>query len=239
MAKRFEELNFKKQITVTEMDLNDDIGVWYSHHNVTRHGYILHLPAAAYDEELRRFIEDPAGYNQIFGGYTCKSRANPRVVNLEDKPRERNTKIIYEKQVVFYHRDEPGAVTVLITSELHEDDENIIRHYVGLGRIRNIFRAGPDIMTDYAQSHFLICYVALLITSLIKRDTGDRINTREITESVKRSQCIRLQGSYYMFTYYDEVLRLLGETYGIDFSRRFRSRKSIREAIADTKKKRR
>lgn len=46
-----------------------------------------------------------------------------------------------------------------------------------------------------------------------------------------------LQQNYYVFDYYDEVLKDIGNVTNIDFSKRIRTLGEIKQVIADSKKK--
>ena len=58
-----------------------------------------------------------------------------------------------------------------------------------------------------------------------------------ILNSLSKTECSLLQQNYYLFDYYDEVLKDIGTITGIDFSKRIRTPGEIKQIIADSKKK--
>ena len=64
-----------------------------------------------------------------------------------------------------------------------------------------------------------------------------RYSTGRIIESLSKSECSLLQQNYYIFDYYDDVLKDIGKVTGIDFSKRIRTLGEIKQKLAETKKK--
>lgn len=134
---------------------------------------------------------------------------------------------------------------VIITSEHKETDDRVIEMYRGLWRIEESFRitksefeARPVFVSrdDHIQAHFLTCFVALVIARILEKKMEHRYCVSQILESLKKSQCIFMQQNYYLFDYYDDVLKDMGDTFGIDFSKRIRTLGEIKKILASTKK---
>ena len=133
----------------------------------------------------------------------------------------------------------------IVTSEYKETADRIIEMYRGLWKIEESFRitksdleARPVYVSreDHIQAHFLTCFVALVIARILEMKMDHRYNISQILESLKKSECTYLQMNYYLFDYYDDVLRDIGEVFDIDFSRRIRSLGEIKKILAETKK---
>lgn len=58
-----------------------------------------------------------------------------------------------------------------------------------------------------------------------------------ILESLSKANCSLIQHNYYMFDYFDEVLKDIGDLMNIDFAKRVRTLGDIKQTLADTKKK--
>lgn len=133
----------------------------------------------------------------------------------------------------------------IITSEYKETDDRIIEMYRGLWKIEESFRitksdfeARPVYVSreDHIQAHFLTCFVALVIARILEMKMEYRYCVSQLLESLRKSECTYLQKNYYLFDYFDDVLKDVGVTFGIDFSRRIRSLGEIKKILADTKK---
>lgn len=134
---------------------------------------------------------------------------------------------------------------VLLTSEMEESDDKIIDMYRGLWRIEESFKITKSELEarpvyvwtrEHIEAHFLTCFVALTISRILEMKLEHKYSTAKIIESLSRSECSLLQQNYYLFDYYDEVLKDIGKISGIDFSKRIRSLGEIKQELADTKK---
>lgn len=135
---------------------------------------------------------------------------------------------------------------VLLTSEMEETDDRIIDMYRGLWRIEESFKITKSELEarpvyvwtrEHIEAHFLTCFVALTITRILEMKLKHKYSTRKIIESLSKSECSLLQQNYYIFDYYDEVLKEVGKVTGIDFSKRIRTLGEIKQELAETKKK--
>lgn len=133
----------------------------------------------------------------------------------------------------------------IVTSEYEETADRIIDMYRGLWRIEESFRITKSDLEsrpvyvsteEHIKAHFLTCFVALVIARILEMKMGRKYNITQMLESLKKSECTYLQMNYYLFDYYDDVLKDIGKEFGIDFSKRIRSLGEIKKILADTKK---
>lgn len=89
---------------------------------------------------------------------------------------------------------------------------------------------------DHIQAHFLTCYVALVIARILEQKTEHRYNITQLLESLGKAECTYIQQNYYLFDYYDDILKNIGIKFKIDFSKRIRSLGEIKKIFADTQK---
>lgn len=135
---------------------------------------------------------------------------------------------------------------MLLTSEMDTPDDKIIDMYRGLWRIEESFKITKSELEarpvyvwtrEHIEAHFLTCFVALTITRILEMKLEHKYSTGKIIESLSRAECSLLQQNYYVFDYYDEVLKDIGKVMNIDFSKRIRTLGEIKKVIADSKKK--
>lgn len=135
---------------------------------------------------------------------------------------------------------------MLLTSEMEEPDDRIIDIYRGLWRIEESFRITKSELEarpvyvwkkEHIEAHFLTCFIALTITRILEMKLAHKYSTEKIIASLTRAECSLLQQNYYLFDYYDEVLKDIGDISGIDFSKRIRTLREIKKELAETKKK--
>ena len=134
---------------------------------------------------------------------------------------------------------------VIVTSEMDESDDTIIDIYRGLWRIEESFRitkseleARPVFLStqEHIEAHFLTCFVALTIARILELKMQRKYSIGTLLNALSKSCCSLVQQNYYLFDYYDDVLKDIGQTFDIDFSKRIRSLGEIKKILADTKK---
>lgn len=134
---------------------------------------------------------------------------------------------------------------MIVTSEYREKEERIIEMYRGLWKIEESFRVTKSDLEsrpiyvsrkEHIESHFLTCFIGLLIARIIEMKLNHRYSIGKILESIRKAECTYLNQNYYLFDYYDDILKDMGSVYGIDFSKRIRNLGEIKKILAATKK---
>jgi len=134
---------------------------------------------------------------------------------------------------------------VLLTSEMDKSDDEIIDIYRGLWRIEESFKVTKSELEarpvyvwtrDHIEAHFLTCFVALTIARILEMKLERKYTIGKLLDTLSKSQCSLLQQNYYVFDYYDEILKDIGQVMDIDFAKRIRTLGEIKKVLADTKK---
>lgn len=144
------------------------------------------------------------------------------------------------------HKEEAlDGYYAIITSEYKESADRIIDIYRGLWRIEESFRitksdleARPVYVSreDHIQAHFLTCFISLVIARILEMNLEHKYSIRHILESLSKADCTYMKQNYYLFDYYDDVLKDIENIFDIDFSKRVRTLGEIKKKLADTKK---
>jgi transposase len=133
----------------------------------------------------------------------------------------------------------------IITSEYEESDDHIIDIYRGLWRIEESFRVTKSDLDsrpvyvskeEHIHAHFLTCFIALVIARVIEVKLNYKYSVGRILDSLSKAECTHMKQNYYLFDYYDDVLKDLGASFNIDFSKKIRSQGEIKKILAKTKK---
>ena len=126
----------------------------------------------------------------------------------------------------------------IVTSEIKMKTDDIIDAYRGLWEIEETFRitksdllARPVFVYDesHINAHFLSCFISLTILRLVQKRTGKLYSAETIIECLNKIECIIEESNIYLFGYRSELSDLLGQTFGIDFTKK-------RLRLADIKK---
>jgi len=124
-------------------------------------------------------------------------------------------------------------------------DQDIIGMYKGLWRIEETFKVTKsDLKTrpvylsteTHIRAHFLICFVTLLLMRLVEFRLGWRHSAAAIQQSLASACGTSFEDNLYIFDYYDDILEDVGNSLGLDFSKKYMSARQIRSFLAATKK---
>ena len=133
----------------------------------------------------------------------------------------------------------------ILTSEYKESDDKIIDIYRGLWKIEESFKItksdfeGRPVylsLKEHIDAHFLTCFVSLVILRLLEHKLKRKHSPTAMLESLKKSSCSHNQENYYLFNFYDQVLKDIGDELNIDFSLKNRSQQDIKKILGATKK---
>ena len=133
----------------------------------------------------------------------------------------------------------------IVTSEMDKSDNEIIDIYRGLWRIEETFKvtkseldARPVYVSrkDHIEAHFLTCYIALVLSRVLQHKLYKKYSVEKILESLRKCNCSNVQENYYLFTFYDQILKDIGEIIDIDFSLKNRTLQDIKKILGNTKK---
>jgi len=136
----------------------------------------------------------------------------------------------------------------IVTSEYEKTDREIIDIYRGLWEIEENFgitkselKTRPVFVKtiEHVKAHFLICFVSLVLMKLIEYRIGRKYAVQTIIESLRRCECSLMDKNVYLFDYYDEVLKTIGEDLGINFGLQTRTLQSIKQELGNTKRRER
>lgn len=134
---------------------------------------------------------------------------------------------------------------VLLTSEMNRSDDDIIDIYRGLWRIEESFKVTKSELEarpvyvwtrDHIEAHFLTCFVALTIARILEMKLKQKYSVGRLLDTLSKAQCTLVQQNYYLFDYYDDVLKDIGTVMDIDFAKRIRTLGEIKKVLANTKK---
>ena len=134
---------------------------------------------------------------------------------------------------------------LIVSSEYKKTDDEIIDIYRGLWRIEETFKvtkseldARPVFVStkDHIEAHFLTCYLALVSSRVLQYKLDKKYSVGKILESLAKCNCCNEQENIYLFNYYDDVLKDIGNVLNIDFSLKRRYLQDIKKILSNSKK---
>lgn len=135
---------------------------------------------------------------------------------------------------------------LFLTSELDEKVDDLVDAYRSLWEIEESFkyinstyRARPVFVSrvEHMHAHYLTCFVSLVLTRILEMKIQKEYPLDRVLQSLRKCNCVHIEGNHYIQSYYDSVLDLVGKSLGVDFSMRYGSLYKIKENIGSTKKR--
>jgi transposase len=134
---------------------------------------------------------------------------------------------------------------LIVTSEVGKTEGEIIDIYRGLWRIEESFKVTKSYLDtrpifvwtkEHIKAHFLICYVALVITRLIQVDFNYLYSAEKVLFELRLLQCSHLKDNVWHFDYRTETTDALCANAGIVFNREIMTLMDIKNELAKTRK---
>lgn len=134
---------------------------------------------------------------------------------------------------------------MIVSSEFDKTPDEIIDIYRGLWRIEETFKvtkseldARPVYVSrkEHIEAYFLTCYIALVLSRVLQHKLDKKYSVGKILESLSKCNCSNIQENYYLFDYYDTVLKDIGTITNIDFSLKNRALQDIKKILGTTQK---
>ena len=210
---------------------------------------IIYWSKKHYEREFnqnKKFIEYLENCKEHPDKLKDKERKSQKFIKTVDVDKKTGEIIHPEKVIVFLdeklkkYKETLGYYSI-VTSEIAEDDQEIINRYHGLSRIEDSFRIiksdleGRPIYVwteEHIKAHFLICFIALTIIRIIqykilKYENKSTLNVdgweqgitaEKIKESLNNFQADSIYLDYYKITEINEEISKILKSNGIDFN---------------------
>lgn len=209
---------------------------------------IVYWSKKHYEKELhqnKKFIEYLESCKEHPDKLKDKQRKSQEFIEVIDIDKKTGEVIKTKKIVVFLeeklkkYKETLGFYSI-VTSEIEEDDKEIINRYHGLSRIEDSFRIiksdleGRPIYVwteEHIKAHFLICFIALTIIRIIqykilKYENKSTLNVdgweqgltaEKIKEELNKFEADQVYCDYYKISEISEDMDKLLKSYNIDF----------------------
>ena len=197
-------------------------------------------------EKSRDLISHPEKYSISTGYGAAKyvknvvfDKSTGEIIQEQGKKLTLDLKLIQEEEKY-------DGYYAIVTSEYNKSDREIINIYRGLWEIEENFgitkselKTRPIFVKniEHVKAHFLICFTALVIMKLMEYRIDRKYAVQTIIESLRRCECSLMDKNHYLFDYYDNVLKTIGDNLGIDFGLQTRTLQSIKKELGNTKKR--
>ena len=194
-------------------------------------------------EKAKKLINSPSSYNRSTSHGAAGYIKNLTFVKETGEIADGNALLLDEQKIK--DQEALDGYYVLVTSEYKKTASEIIDIYRGLWKIEESFKVTKsDLETrpvfvsteEHIKAHFLTCFVSLVLARILEYKLDGKYSITKIIDSLKKCSCTNINKNYYVFNYYDEVLKDIGAVTNVDFSTEIRTLQQIKKNISETKK---
>lgn len=195
-------------------------------------------------EKAKKLIKTPSSYNQSTSYGAAGYVKNLSFVKDTGEIADITALSLDEEKIK--SQEALDGYYVLITSEYKKGASEVIEIYRGLWKIEESFKvtksdleARPIYVSthEHIRAHFLTCFLALTLARILEFKLGGKHTITSIIESLNKCSCTNVDQNYYLFDYYDEVLKDIEDVINVDFSTKIRTLQQIKKNISETKKR--
>lgn len=244
----FGEVVFKYKSRINEIELTYKNEDGTKSKRKVKEKEIIYWSKKHYEKEVnqnKKFIEYLESCKEHPDKLKDKERKSQQFIKTVDVDKETGEVIHPEKVIVFLdeklkkYKETMGFYSI-VTSEIEEDDREIINRYHGLSRIEDSFRIiksdleGRPIYVwteEHIKAHFLICFIALTIIRIIqykilKYENKSTLNVdgweqgitaEKIKEALNNFQADQVYCDYYKITEINEEMDKILKSNEIQF----------------------
>lgn len=128
----------------------------------------------------------------------------------------------------------------IVTSEEHLSDIEIRRIYRGLSRIEETFKvtksglSGRPVwvsLEEHIQSHFLTCFIALVIVRLLEKRLNNKYNFQAIINAIRNYTSCNIDHDIYLHSFRNEVIDSFEQEFNIELSKKFKNLSEIKKIL--------
>ena len=128
----------------------------------------------------------------------------------------------------------------IVTSEKNMTDKQIRDVYKGLWKIEETFKVTKSeletrpvfVWSDESiESHFLSCFVSLLIVRLLEKLTKNKYSIEKIIESLRNYESTKIEHDIYLQNFRNEIIKDFEKIFDIDLSKKYLKLSEIRKKL--------
>ena len=128
----------------------------------------------------------------------------------------------------------------IVTSEEHLSDIEIRRIYRGLSKIEETFKvtktglSGRPVwvsLEEHIQSHFLTCFIALVIIRLLEIRLGNKYSFQAVIDAIRNYTSVNVDHDIYLQPFKNSVIDSIEKEFNIELSKKFKTLSEIKKIL--------
>ncbi len=128
----------------------------------------------------------------------------------------------------------------IVTSEENLSDLELRNIYKGLSKIEETFKITKSEfnarpinvrLEDHIDSHFLVCFISLVIIRILQNDINNKYSIKNLLEKIKNFKCTHEAGNLYKFIGYKPEIQYLNRKTGLEMGKKYDTRENIKKIL--------
>ena len=178
-------------------------------------------------ERANDLIKNPKKYNRVTVGGSAAYINNIKFVKGTGEIAD-GLNLSLNKERIAEEEKYDGYYSI-VTSELKIDDFELRKVYRGLAKIEESFKITKSELEsrpvyvwtkEHIESHFLTCFVSLVILRLLEQKLEHKYSINKIIESLKNFGCIEEFSNIFMLFNNSEIVEKLNEIYNSNVTKK-------------------
>lgn len=189
-------------------------------------------------ERAKDLISNPKKYNRVTAGGAASYINNIKFNKTTGEIAE-GVELSLKLDKIKEEEKYDGYYSI-VTSELNMSDTELRRVYRGLAKIEDTFKITKSELEtrpafvwtkEHIESHFLTCFVALVILRLLEQKTNKKYSISKMIESMKNYNCTKLSNTINLFDTYDDFIELMSNIYSIKLDNSLVSTQNLKKFL--------
>ena len=128
----------------------------------------------------------------------------------------------------------------IVTSEENLSDLELRNIYKGLSKIEETFKITKSEfnarpinvrLEDHIDTHFLICFIGLVIIRILQAKINDKYTIKNLLEKMKNFKCTHTTGNLYKFIGYKQEIQYLNRKFELFMDKKYDTRENIKKIL--------
>jgi len=189
-------------------------------------------------EKAKDLIENPTKYTQATS-YGCTKYINNIRFDDETGEVKENLELSLKLDKIQEEEKYDGYYSI-VTSEKNLTDKEIRDIYKGLWRIEESFKITKSELEtrpvfvwtpESIETHFLSCFVSLLIIKLLEQKLNKKYANHYVIESLRNYESTKIEHDIYLQNFRNDVMKDLEQVFSLDLSRKYLTLSKIKKIL--------